>query len=120
MGKNKLGIFIVLGAITGAMVSLLDRSTREQVAKQVKGAISKVRFYSENPETLKSKVMEKKDQIQSMVEQFSDDASYVKEKIDELKLLTPQVKDLVVETKDAFIEAKDEYKSIVNEEQEKE
>lgn len=120
MGRNKLGVFILLGALTGAVVSMFDRSTREQVTKQMKGAISEARFYSENPDVLKTKVLEKKEQIQSMVEQFSDDASYVKEKVEELKMLTPQVKDLVVETKDAFTEAKEEYKAIVSEEEKKE
>ena len=41
---------------------------------------------------------------------------YFKGKIDELKELSPQVKELVVDTKDAFTEAKDDYKSIVKEE----
>ena len=106
MGKNKFGTFIVFGALVGAAVSMLDRSTREQTTKKMKDIMSGISYYSKNPDVLKIKVQEKKEKIQLVVEQLSDDASYVKEKVEELKLLTPQVKDLVVETKDAFSRSK--------------
>ena len=64
---------------------------------------------------LKWKLEEKKEKYQSVFEQLSGDASYIKEKVEELRTLTPQVKDLVMDTKDAFAESKDEYKSIVSE-----
>ncbi|MCZ2260235.1 YtxH domain-containing protein [Sporosarcina sp. G11-34] len=114
MGKNKFGIYILFGALAGAAVSMFDRGTREQVTKNVKGVVSEVNFYTKNPDVLKSKVREKKEKIQSVVEQLSEDATYVKEKVDELKLLTPEVKNLVVETKEAFAEAKVEYKAIAS------
>ncbi|MHA6260276.1 YtxH domain-containing protein [Sporosarcina sp. CAU 1771] len=117
MGKNKFGQFVLVGAITGGLVSMLDRSTREQVAKQLKDGMSKTRYYSRNPEILKSRAMDKKEQIQTIVEQFTEDATYIKGKVDELRLLTPQVKELVVETKEAFVEAKDDYSTLVNKNQ---
>ena len=61
------------------------------------------------------KVQEKSGKYKSLYDQFSEDAAYLKEKVNELKELSPQVKGLVVETKDAFTEAKDEYKTIVSE-----
>lgn len=115
MGKNKLGSFILFGALIGAMISLFDYSTRRQVAAKSKRAIGDVGYYAKNPDVLKTKVKEKSEKYQSLYEQFSEDASYFKGKIDELKELSPQVKELVVDTKDAFTEAKDEYKTIVKE-----
>jgi len=114
MGKSKLGTFIMIGALTGALASMSDRSTREKLVKRIKYMKSEVEFYSKNRDVLKIKFEEKKDKIQSVVGQFTEDATYVKEKVDELKLLTPQVKDLVSETRDTFTDSKGEYKAIVN------
>ncbi|MFD1927830.1 YtxH domain-containing protein [Sporosarcina siberiensis] len=115
MGKSKFGTFIMIGALTGALASMMDRSTRVKLGQRIKFIKSEVEFYSKSTDVLKIKFEEKKDKIQSVVGQFTEDATYVKEKVDELKLLTPQVKDMVSETKETFTESKDEYKSIVNE-----
>jgi len=115
MGKSKFGRYILGGALLGAVISMFDRSTREQMMGKSKSVASEISFYTKNPEILKLKAKEKTDQVQSLYEQFSGDALYLKEKVDELKTLTPQVKELVNDTKDAFTEAKDEYKSIVSE-----
>ncbi len=115
MGNSKFGKFIVYGALTGAIVSMFDRSTREQVVKKSNNLITEMKFYSKNPDVLKWKLGEKKEKYQSIFEQLSGNASYIKEQVEELKTLTPQVKDLVMDTKDAFIESKDELKSIVSE-----
>ena len=115
MGNSKFGKFIVFGALTGAIVSMFDRSTREQVVKKSNNLITEMKFYSKNPNVLKWKLEEKKEKYQSIFEQLSGDASYIKEQVAELKTLTPQVKDLVMDTKDAFVESKDELKSIVSE-----
>ena len=115
MNKNKFGKYIMIGAITGAIVSLFDRTTREQVISKSKTIIEGVRFYSKNPDVLKTRIQEKTDKYRSMYEQFTEDATFIKEKVGEIKELSPQVKDLVNEAKDAFVETKDEYKSIMNE-----
>lgn len=115
MNRNKFGQYIILGALVGAVVSLCDRSTREQVFTKSKGIVSNIRFYTSHPDVLKSKVQEKTEKYQSIYEQFSSDATYLKEKVDELKQLSPQVKEMVVDTKDTFSDSKDEYKAIVNE-----
>lgn len=117
MGKSKFGIFMMLGAVIGAIVSLFDRSTRDQVTRTSKNVLSDVRFYSKNPDILKQKAKQKTDKIQSMYEQFSGDAMYIKEKVEELKVLSPQVKDIVVDTKETFADSKGEYQTIVNENQ---
>lgn len=118
MATGKFGKFIIFGALAGAAISLLDRSTREQVTKKSKNLMSEISFYTKNPDDLKQMVMEKKDKFQMVYNQLSGDANYLKAQVEELKTLTPQVKELVVDTKEAFIESKDEYKSIVKDEDE--
>lgn len=115
MGKSKFGRYIFVGALVGSVISMLDKSTRDEVTRKTKGITSEVRFYSKNPEILKHKLQEKQVQLQSVYEQFAGDALYLKDQVEELKTLTPQVKDLVVNTKDAFVDSKEEYKTIVNE-----
>ncbi len=34
MGNSKFGTFIIVGALTGAVVSMFDRGTRKQVVKK--------------------------------------------------------------------------------------
>lgn len=115
MGNSKFGKFIIYGALAGAVVSMFDRSTRNQVVKKSNNCITEMKFYAKNPDVLKWKLEDKKEKYQSVFKQLSGDASYIKEQVEELKTLTPQVKDLVMDTKDAFVESKDEYKSIVSE-----
>ena len=113
MSESKLGKFIVMGALAGALISLCDRATREHVTYKSKSFMYDVRYYSKNPDVVKSKLQVQAEKYQSIYEQIANDATYFKSKIDELKELSPQVKELVVDTKDAFTEAKDDYKSIV-------
>ncbi|AMQ05118.1 MULTISPECIES: hypothetical protein [Sporosarcina] len=115
MGNSKFGTFIIVGALTGAVVSMFDRSTRKHIVKKSNNCISEMKYYAKNTDVLRWKLEEKKDKYKSVFEQLSDDASYIKAQVEELKALTPQVKGLVMDTKDAFVESKDEYKSIVSE-----
>ena len=49
----------------------------------------------------------------SFYDQIASDATYISQKVNEVKEMTPQVKTLVTDTKDAFVQSKEEYKSIV-------
>lgn len=115
MSSSKFGGFIILGALVGAAVSMFDRSTREQLTKKSKELASEIKYYSKNREILKLKLQDKTLKIQTIYEQLADDAAYLRARVEELKVLTPQVKELVMDTKDAFVESKDEYKAIVGE-----
>lgn len=115
MNRNKFGKYILIGALAGAVISLFDRYTRRQILDKSTGLVSDIRFYSTNSDLLRSKMQEKTEKYQSIYEQFTNDATYIKEKVEELKQLTPQVKEMVVDTKDTFTDSKDEYKAIVNE-----
>ncbi|QUW23498.1 YtxH domain-containing protein [Sporosarcina sp. Marseille-Q4063] len=115
MSGNKLGKYIFFGALAGGLISLCDRATREDVVNKSRSFMSDVRYYSKNPDVVKLKLQEKSEKYQSIYEQVANDATYFKGKMDELKELSPQVKELVVDTKDAFTEAKDDYKAMVSE-----
>ncbi|MFJ7936617.1 YtxH domain-containing protein [Sporosarcina sp. NPDC096371] len=114
MSSSKFGKCIFVGALVGAVVSMFDKTTRKQVTEKSKELVLGINFYTQNPDVLKSKVMEKKEKFQTLYEQLAGDATYIKAQVEELKILTPQVKDIVMDTKDTFVESKDEYKSIVN------
>lgn len=113
MGKSKFSLFIITGALAGAAVSMLDKSTRRHVLDTSNRMTKQIGFYSRNPEELKLKLQNTKDKYVSIYEQFSGDAAYIKTQVQELKTLTPQVKELVSETKEAFVESKEEYKDLV-------
>ena len=49
MSNGKFGKFIIVGALTGAIVSMFDRGTRNQVVKKSNDLISEMKFYSRNP-----------------------------------------------------------------------
>lgn len=115
MGNSKFGTFIIVGALTGAVVSMFDRGTRKHIVKKSNNYIMEMKYYAKNTDVLKWKLEEKKAKYKSVFEQLSGDASYIKAQVEELKSLTPQVKGLVMDTKEAFVESKDEYKAIVNE-----
>ncbi|PIC64514.1 hypothetical protein CSV79_06030 [Sporosarcina sp. P13] len=113
MGSNKLGTFIVGGALLGAAVSMLDRTTRQQTVTLARTSFEKAMYYKENPDVMKKQLQEKKDQMQTLFEQVKDDVEYVKSQVDEIKTLTPQVKEMFADTKEAFTDSKSEYEQII-------
>ena len=118
MSESKFVKGMLVGAIAGAGISLFDRATREDVKFRLKTVSYDVRYYSKNREELKLKLQEKADKLQTVYNQFSQDAQYITGKVEEIKELSPQVKTLVSETKDAFVHSKEEYKTIVKSEEE--
>lgn len=118
MKESMLVKGILFGAVAGAGISLLDRTTREDVKYRLNNLSSDIKYYSQNREDFKLKLQEKADIIQSVYNQFSRDAQYLSGKVDELKTLSPQVKTLVTDTKEAFVHSKEEYKTIVKEDEE--
>lgn len=117
MSESKFIKGMFVGAIAGAGLSLLDRATREDVKYRLKTVSYDVKYYSKNREDFKLKLQEKADKIQTVYNQFSQDAQYITGKVEEIKELSPQVKTLVSETKDAFVHSKEEYKTIVKNEE---
>lgn len=115
MGKSKFGTFIVLGAIAGAAISLLDRKTRESVVDTTKKVTNEVTYYTKNPSLLKERVQNEAQKYQSLYERFSEDAVFLKDKVGEFKEIAPQMKAVVSDAKDALVETKQEYNTVIQE-----
>lgn len=115
MKKSKFGTFVLLGAFLGGAASMLDTTTRNHVIGKSKRTISALQYYGKNRDELKLKVQAEKEKYESMFQRLSEDATYLKEKVDEFKDLTPQVKELVSDAKEAFVESKEDFQSIIAE-----
>lgn len=99
---NKLVAGIALGAVAGAVVSLLDRQTRQETTQKLKSATANIQYYAANRDELKDNLLAKVENVQSLYNRFAEDKDYYLEKIEEVRALTPQIKSFVSETKEAF------------------
>ena len=113
MNENKFVKGLVFGAIAGAGFSLFDKATRHDMKYKLQTVSSDVKYYAKNREDLKMMLQEKAETVQSVYNQFTQDAQYLSGKYKEIKTLTPQVKTLVTDTKEAFANSKEEYKTLV-------
>lgn len=86
---------MLLGAIAGGAISLLDKHTRQTMKENVVTASKKVSYIVRNPGEITEK-------IRTAFEQVSEDITYITDKVEELRELTPQVKEIVKESKDSF------------------
>lgn len=107
MSQNKLMTGLLVGAAVGVIVSLFDRNTRNDVMQKSKKVSENAKYYANNKDELKSVVQQQATKFQNLYERVSEDASYVGEKVNELKELTPQVKEMALDTKEAFVDTKD-------------
>lgn len=100
---------IILGALAGGAISLLDKPTRNAVASNCKKATKSVAHMIQNPGEVVDKVKTTSEQVRQTIEQVSDDIFFIKEKVEELTEATPHVVNVVKETKDVFFDIKDTY-----------
>ncbi|OMC83773.1 hypothetical protein BK128_17660 [Viridibacillus sp. FSL H7-0596] len=101
--SNKLFVGIAIGAIAGAAISMLDRSTRESTCRKAKSISSDVKYYAKNRDEFVEKVQNKVEKYQTLYDSFSTEKDYLMEKVDEIRTYTPQVKNLLADTKNAFV-----------------
>ncbi|WP_180953608.1 YtxH domain-containing protein [Bacillus sp. T33-2] len=94
---------VLLGAVTGGALSLLNKSTRQSVKEDFKVASGSVAYIVKHPDEFFSQVKETAEQVRSTVQQVSEDVSYIAEKVEEMKDVPPQVAHIVEDTKKAFI-----------------
>jgi gas vesicle protein len=107
MVKNLFFKGIVYGAIAGGALSLLDNQTRQAMKVNVKKAYGQVSYVVRHPGEITENVKEAAEKFRNTIEQVSEDISYITGKVDELRELTPQVKDIVKETKSTFYNDED-------------
>lgn len=98
---------ILLGAVAGGVISLLDKPTRKAVTKNIQKTSTQVGHVLREPSIIVEKVKTTAAQVRETVEQVSEDVIFIKEKVEELSEVTPQVMDIVKETKDAFTKSGD-------------
>jgi gas vesicle protein len=122
MAGSKFGKMVLIGALTGAVISMFDRTTRSEMSRRAMGLGEDAKYYMKNPDVLRWKIQDKSDKLKALYEQFDSDKQYLQSKASELKQLTPTVKTLVEDTKTAFVdskdtvmEAKDDYKQMATE-----
>lgn len=100
--QNRFLKGIVLGAIAGGAISLLDRETRKSVVESCKRGTKEVSYYLSHPNEIAEQIREKTHKLRTTVEQVSEDVTYIAEKVEELREVTPSVAGLVKDTKEAF------------------
>ncbi len=105
---NKLVRGMFVGALVGAVVSLLDKQTRDDVIETSKSISSKLKGFVEDPTALTTEVREKIDTVKDTIHEVSEDIAFINEKVKELKETTPQVVSLLQETKERFIPKREE------------
>jgi methyl-accepting chemotaxis protein len=107
MGKNLFWKGMFYGALAGGALSLLDKKTRQDMKVNVRKAYEQVSYVVRHPEEITENVKETAEKIRNTIEQVSEDISYITCKVDELRELTPQVKEVVKETKSTFSKHED-------------
>ncbi|MBT2727564.1 YtxH domain-containing protein [Bacillus sp. ISL-75] len=106
--KNQFWRGVLLGALAGGAISLLDKQTREVMKENVQKTTTKVTYIMKNPGEITDKVKETAEKLKTTVKQVSEDISYITDKVEELREITPQVTDIIKETKDTFTKSDEE------------
>lgn len=106
--KNQFWRGMLLGALAGGAISLLDKQTREVMCENVQKTTRKVTYVLKNPGEVTEKVKEAAEKLKTTVKQVSEDISYITDKVEEFREITPQVTDILKETKDTFTKSDEE------------
>jgi gas vesicle protein len=103
MGKrNKLVDGMLIGALVGAAISLLDKETRTTVIHNGKRVGGKLKYAVQHPQEIADAVRNQIDTVKTAVDDVSRDIDYLRTKVSELKEATPQVLEIVNETKEVI------------------
>lgn len=103
---NKFWTGIIVGAIAGGVISLLDRDTRNAVGEKCGRTTKNISYILTHPKEMATNIKEKTEELSLTVKQMSEDISYIVQKIEEVRDLTPEVTGLVKDTKEAFMKGK--------------
>lgn len=100
--KSKLVPFIVIGAVVGAAISLLDRQTREHTIETSKKVKETVSYYATNTDELQQIIEDKVGQAQSFYSAASENVTALLAQTEDAKTLPTTLQSMLTETKDAF------------------
>lgn len=99
MSKSKLLKGILLGAVSGALISMLDRTTRKQTVKTIGKAKDSIVYYVKNRDELEQFVSEQVENVKQLYQKTAENVNSIVEKIDEMKELPEAVQNIVENTK---------------------
>lgn len=102
---NKFWKGVLLGALAGGALTLFDRETREAVASGCRRTGKKVCYYVKHPDEAARMVSESTKKIRSTIAEVEEDISFITEKVEELRELTPQMVDIVKDTKEVLLDS---------------
>ncbi|MGG5252238.1 YtxH domain-containing protein [Neobacillus sp. SM06] len=106
--SNKFWKGMLIGALAGGALSLLDKETRAAMKENWKRAAHGTAEMVRNPKQVTSQIKETAQRVRTTVEQVGEDLAFIAEKVEELKETTPQVTKLLKETKDTFTKKEDD------------
>ena len=102
MAKSKLLPYVSIGAIVGAAISMIDKTTRDHTISTVKNAKNTVTYYAQNRGELENLITSKVEQIQTLYTNNQESINSVLTGIQDSKALPETVLSMVNETKEAF------------------
>lgn len=105
--KSKLLPAVLIGAVVGAALSMLDKSTREHTVEQAKKLKDTTVYFAQNREELQQLVEQRVSQVTSLYQAAEQNIQSIVEKIEDAKTLPDTLTSLVTETKDAFSKKED-------------
>ena len=102
MAKSKLLPSILLGALAGAAISMLDRTTREKTIETTKTVAGTVSYYAANRDELQEMIAEKVEQAQGLYNGANDGIQSLMSQVEQLKDAPSTIQSMVSDTKAAF------------------
>lgn len=100
--RNKLVDGMLIGALIGGAISLLDKNTRTTVIHNGKCVGGKLKYVVQNPQEVADAVRMRIDTVKTTMDDVSRDIDYLRLKVNQLKETTPQVLEIVNETKEVI------------------
>jgi hypothetical protein len=94
---------VLLGAVTGAAISLFDRRTRNSVMNSGKRYMDDMKSMATHPDSALNQVKEASSKLRTTIDNISQDLAFITTRIEEMKDIPPQVAQMIKETKDAFV-----------------
>ncbi|WP_031546691.1 hypothetical protein [Salinicoccus luteus] len=95
--ENKLIPAVLIGAIVGAGISLIDKNTRQSVLSRSKD----LKYYAQNPDEAKEKLSSDSGQS-SKLQSLKDEAMFWKETIEEIRQNNPELEQSIKDAKETF------------------
>ncbi|WP_342387355.1 YtxH domain-containing protein [Salinicoccus bachuensis] len=95
--ENKLIPAVLIGALVGAGLSLIDKNTRNSVLSRSKD----LKYYAQNPDEAKEKLSSDSGQS-SKLQSLKDEAMFWKETIEEIRQNNPELEESIKDAKDTF------------------